>query len=52
MLATVRVYVRLPRNYEKTFLGLEMCVLDLADSDVDLIIGAFEKVWDQLDCLR
>ncbi len=38
--------------HEKTFLGLEMCVLDLVDSDVDLIIGAFEKVWNQLDCLR
>ena len=28
----------------------EMCVLDLADSDIDLMIGAFKKVWDQLDC--
>lgn len=38
--------------HEKTFLGLEMCVLNLTDTDVDAIVGAFEKVWDQLDYLR
>ena len=38
--------------HDKTFLGLEMCVLDLADSDVDLLIGAFKKVWDQIESLQ
>ena len=38
--------------HDKTFLGLEMCVLDLADSDVDLLIGAFRKVWDQIESLQ
>ena len=38
--------------HEKTFLGLEMCMLDLADSDVDLIIGAFKKVWSNLHELK
>jgi perosamine synthetase len=33
---------------EKNYLGYAMCLNDLADDDVDLIIAAFHKVWRQL----
>jgi dTDP-4-amino-4,6-dideoxygalactose transaminase len=33
----------------ETFLGFEMCLHDLNDEDIDLIIGAFKKVWDNLN---
>ncbi len=35
-----------------TYLGLGMCVYDLIDEDVDLIIAAFRKVWSNLDELK
>jgi hypothetical protein len=37
---------------DSTYLGLGMCVYDLSDEDVDLIVGAFRKVWAALDVLR
>ncbi|MBM9577334.1 DegT/DnrJ/EryC1/StrS family aminotransferase [Leptospira sp. 201903070] len=37
---------------DKEYLGYEMCVRDLSDSDVDLLIGAFQKVWSQLESLK
>lgn len=37
--------------HEKTFLGYEMCLHDLNDLDVNLIIAAFKKVWNNLDKL-
>ncbi len=40
------------RLQNETFLGFEMCLHDLNDEDVDLIIGAFEKVWDNLEELK
>ena len=36
----------------KSYLGLEMCLNDLSDEDVDLIVAAFHKVWRQLGTLR
>jgi perosamine synthetase len=51
-------------NYEKgicpvaetlndfTYLGFGMCVYDLSESDIDLIVGAFRKVWGNLPALR
>lgn len=38
--------------HEKSFLGFEMCLHDLPDNDVDLIVQAFKKVWDNLDTLK
>jgi dTDP-4-amino-4,6-dideoxygalactose transaminase len=38
--------------HRETFLGLEMCLYAYEDSDIDLIISAFKKVWAQLDLLR
>ena len=38
--------------HNETFLGFPMCLHDLADEDVALIIAAFRKVWSQLDSLK
>jgi perosamine synthetase len=38
--------------HESTFLGFEMCLHDLSNTEVDLLIGAFHKVWGQLDKLK
>jgi dTDP-4-amino-4,6-dideoxygalactose transaminase len=37
--------------HEKTFIGFQMCVHDLSNNDIDLIVSAFKKVWDNLDNL-
>lgn len=37
--------------HEISYLGFEMCVYDLMDNDVDLIVAAFKKVWKQIACL-
>lgn len=36
----------------KKYLGFAMCLNDLSDEDVDLIVAAFRKVWNQMDTLR
>jgi len=36
---------------DSTYLGFGMCVYDLGEQDVDLIVQAFRKVWDNLDQL-
>jgi perosamine synthetase len=38
--------------HDITYLGLEMCVFDFTDSDIDLIADAFRKVWDCLPHLK
>lgn len=38
--------------HESTYLGLEMCVHELSDEDIDLIVMAFAKVWGQMEFLR
>jgi perosamine synthetase len=38
--------------HDKTFLGFEMCLHELTDQDVDLIVLAFQKVWRNLTALR
>jgi dTDP-4-amino-4,6-dideoxygalactose transaminase len=40
------------RLHEQTYLGFSMCVHDLNDEDIGLIISAFRKVWQKLDALR
>ncbi|MDC0225486.1 DegT/DnrJ/EryC1/StrS family aminotransferase [Gammaproteobacteria bacterium] len=37
---------------DETFLGIEMCLHDLDNKDVDQIIAVFEKVWLNLSDLR
>jgi perosamine synthetase len=38
--------------HEFTYMGLEMCVYELEDSDTDLIAKAFHKVWNQMGALK
>ena len=38
--------------HEKSYLGYEMCLNELADEDIDLIIEAFRKVWKNLEQLN
>lgn len=40
------------RLHDETFLGMAMCLYDLTDEDVDLIVAAFVKVWDNLALLK
>jgi dTDP-4-amino-4,6-dideoxygalactose transaminase len=35
--------------HEKTFIGFQMCVHELSHNDIDLIVSAFKKVWENLD---
>ncbi len=37
---------------DRSFLSFAMCLHDLSDAEVDLIIEAFKKVWKNLDRLR
>lgn len=37
---------------EKSYLGFSMCLNDLSDEDVDLMVRAFRKVWDQMEMLK
>ncbi|RHX91172.1 pyridoxal-5'-phosphate-dependent protein [Leptospira yasudae] len=37
---------------DRGYFGYEMCVRDLSDADVDLLIEAFQKVWSQLESLK
>ena len=37
---------------EKTYLGYAMCLNELSDDDVDLIVAAFRKVWSNLEALK
>lgn len=37
---------------DSTYLGLGMCVYDLSDEDVNLIVTAFRKVWAALEVMR
>ena len=34
--------------HDESFLGIEMCINELTDEDVDLIIQAFHKVWNNI----
>ena len=37
--------------HDNTFIGFEMCVHDLTNNDIDLIVNSFEKVWENIDKL-
>lgn len=40
------------RLNDLTYLGLGMCIYELCDDDVNMIIKAFHKVWSNLDKLK
>jgi perosamine synthetase len=37
---------------DRSYLGYLMCMSDLDDTEVDLLVAAFRKVWGQLEALR
>ena len=37
---------------DESYLGFGMCVYDLSEADIDLIIQAFKKVWANLESLK
>lgn len=37
---------------DKNYMGISMCLNDLSTDDINLMIGAFIKVWGNLDSLR
>jgi perosamine synthetase len=38
--------------HSETFMGINICLNDYSSDDVKVVIGAFEKVWRNLDALR
>ena len=38
--------------HEKTYIGFLMCIHQLNDEEVDLIVSAFKKVWTNLSALK
>ena len=38
--------------HDRKFMGFDMCLFELPDNDIELIIKAFKKVWDNLNELR
>lgn len=40
------------RLHESSYLGFEMCVHELSDGDIDLVVLAFTKVWNEMESLK
>jgi len=38
--------------HDTTFLGFEMCLHQMRDEDIELMVNAFKKVWENLDHLK
>lgn len=38
--------------HERSFIYIPMCLYDFTDQDIELVVGAFNKVWAALDQLR
>ncbi len=38
--------------HDKSYLGYAMCLNELPDEDVDLLVAAFRKVWNGMEALR
>jgi hypothetical protein len=38
--------------HEKTYIGFAMCMHELDDNEVELMVEAFRKVWVNLESLR
>lgn len=38
--------------HDKSYIGFQMCMFELTDFEIDLIISVFHKVWSRLDDLR
>lgn len=40
------------RLHETSYLGFEMCMYELNDHEVDAMVAAFRKIWDQMASLK
>ena len=40
------------RLNDETYLGFEMCLFELTENDINDIINVFQKVWENLICIR
>jgi perosamine synthetase len=40
------------RLHEHTYIGFAMCMHELSDEDIDLVIAAFRKVWANIETLK
>ena len=38
--------------HDKTFIGFDICMYELSDVDIDLIVSSFQKVWRNIRELR
>ena len=38
--------------HDKSYIGFQMCMFELTDFEIDLIVSVFRKVWSRLDDLR
>lgn len=38
--------------HDRSYIGFQMCMHQMSDSEVDLMVEAFQKVWAKLDSLR
>jgi perosamine synthetase len=38
--------------HDRSYIGFQMCMHQMSDSEVDLMVEAFQKVWANLDALR
>ena len=38
--------------HNSTFIGLEICLYEMSDNDISLVISAFIKVWNNVDSLK
>ena len=38
--------------HDNTFLGFEMCLNEMTNNEINLMIRSFKKVWNNLDLLR
>lgn len=38
--------------HDKSYIGFQMCMFELTDFEIDLIVSVFRKVWNRLDDLR
>ena len=37
---------------DSTYVGFGMCVYDLTEDDIELVVKAFRKVWSNLEALK
>ena len=49
---TKKAFVRTRRLNDSTYMGIGMCAYEWSNDDVNLILEAFQKVWNNLEELK